>query len=98
MVVLHAFRCQPIHIGCRYLTAITAHIVKTLIIREYKDDVRPSLRVSSKLLSGVGSLSKYFGTSGEIWLRLQARYDLEKDEKTSGEKNSREVVKLKQAV
>ena len=43
-------------------------------------------------------LSKYFGTSSEIWLRLQVRYDLEKAEQTNGKKISREVTNLRQAV
>ena len=31
-------------------------------------------------------LSRYFGTTAQIWLRLQARYDLEKTEKNLGRK------------
>lgn len=43
-------------------------------------------------------LSRYFGTTAKIWLRLQARYDLEKVEKESGKKINREVKELKKAV
>lgn len=43
-------------------------------------------------------LSKYFGTSAEVWLRLQARYDLEVAEKQVGKKISKEVAEFKQAV
>ncbi len=42
--------------------------------------------------------SKYFGTTAQIWLRLQARYDLEKAEKEIGNKINREVKELKAAV
>ena len=43
-------------------------------------------------------LSRYFGTTAQIWLRLQARYDLEKAEKELGKKINREVKELKEAV
>lgn len=43
-------------------------------------------------------LSKYFGTTAQIWLRLQARYDLEKAEKELGQKINREVKEHKQTV
>lgn len=42
-------------------------------------------------------LSKYFGTSAEVWLRLQARYDLEMTVKESGKKILKEVVEFKKA-
>ena len=37
-------------------------------------------------------LSKYFGTSAEVWMRLQARYDLEVAEKATGKKIKGEVT------
>jgi antitoxin HigA-1 len=43
-------------------------------------------------------LSRYFGTSAEIWLRLQARFDLEVAEKKVGKKIAKEVSEFKQAV
>lgn len=43
-------------------------------------------------------LGKYFHTTAEIWLRLQARYDLEKTEETSGQKIREAVVEMPQAV
>lgn len=36
-------------------------------------------------------LSRYFGTSAEMWLRLQAGYDLEVAEAVAGEQIRREV-------
>jgi addiction module HigA family antidote len=36
-------------------------------------------------------LSRYFGTSAEMWLRLQAGYDLEVAEAVAGERIRREV-------
>ena len=36
-------------------------------------------------------LARYFGTSAELWLRLQARYDLEVAEAAAGERIRREV-------
>lgn len=36
-------------------------------------------------------LSRYFGTSAELWLRLQASYDLEVAEAAAGERIRREV-------
>jgi addiction module HigA family antidote len=42
-------------------------------------------------------LARYFGTSAGIWLRLQARYDLELAEQRYGKQISREVKELKAA-
>jgi addiction module antidote protein, HigA family len=36
-------------------------------------------------------LSRYFGTSAEVWLRLQARYDLEVAQEQIGERIKQEV-------
>ncbi len=43
-------------------------------------------------------LSRYFGTTPQIWLRLQVRYDLEKAEKEFGKKIDREVKEFKKVV
>jgi len=40
-------------------------------------------------------LSRYFGTSAEVWLRLQARYDLEVAQKRIGKRIKKEVRTLK---
>ena len=42
--------------------------------------------------------SRYFGTTAQIWMRLQARYDLEKAEKELGKKICREVKEFKEAI
>ena len=39
-------------------------------------------------------LARYFGTTPGIWLRLQARYDLEIAQETSGKKIDRQVKGL----
>ena len=43
-------------------------------------------------------LARYFGTSADVWLRLQARYDLEVAEREFGERINREVKVLASAV
>lgn len=40
-------------------------------------------------------LARYFGTSAEVWLRLQARYDLEVAQEQLGERIKQEVRVLK---
>jgi addiction module HigA family antidote len=40
-------------------------------------------------------LARYFGTSASIWLRLQARYDLEVAQEQAAERISREVKVLR---
>ena len=42
-------------------------------------------------------LGRYFGTSAEVWMRLQARYDLEKAREEIGERIEQEVQVLKAA-
>ena len=42
-------------------------------------------------------LGRYFGTSAEVWLRLQAHYDLEVAREQIGERIEREVKVLKVA-
>ena len=41
-------------------------------------------------------LARYFGTSAAVWLRLQARYDLEVAEARLAKRINREVKVLKQ--
>ncbi len=43
-------------------------------------------------------LARYFGTSAEVWLRLQVRYDLEVAEKQLRKRINREVKVLQQPV
>ncbi len=42
-------------------------------------------------------LARYFGTSAVVWLRLQARYDLEMAEARMAKRINREVKVLKQS-
>ena len=42
-------------------------------------------------------LARYFGTSASVWLRLQARYDLESVEKNFAKRIRKEVKALKVA-
>jgi addiction module HigA family antidote len=42
-------------------------------------------------------LARYFGTSAEVWLRLQARYDLEVAQEQLGDRIKQEVRVLKAA-
>lgn len=37
-------------------------------------------------------LGKYFGTSAQMWMNLQSRYDLELAERSAGERFAREVL------
>ena len=43
-------------------------------------------------------LARYFGTSAVVWLRLQARYDLEMAEAQISKRIKREVTILKRAL
>lgn len=43
-------------------------------------------------------LARYFGTSPDVWLRLQARYDLEVAEREHGDRITREVKVLANTV
>jgi len=43
-------------------------------------------------------LARYFGTSPEVWLRLQVRYDLETAERDLRDRIDREVKVLQQSV
>ncbi len=42
-------------------------------------------------------LARYFGTSPDVWLRLQARYDLEVAQNDYGDQIEREVKVLDQS-
>ena len=72
--------------------------------RVAKDIGVPSLRIS-QIVRGQRSitadtalrLARYFGTSAAVWLRLQARYDLEVGESKMAKRISREVKVLQMA-
>jgi addiction module HigA family antidote len=85
-------RILPIHPG----EVLLVDFMKPLGLsqkRVAKDIGVPSLRVS-QIVNGKRAitadtairLARYFGTSPDIWLRLQARYDLEVAELTYGDR------------
>jgi len=69
--------------------------------RVAKDIGVPALRIS-QIVRGQRSitadtalrLARYFGTSATVWLRLQARYDLETAEAKMAKRINREVKVL----
>ncbi len=81
--------------------------MKPLGLSQYrvaKDIGVPTLRIS-QIVRGQRSitadtalrLARYFGTSAAVWLRLQARYDLEVAEDKLGQRIKREVRVLQTA-
>lgn len=96
-------RLPPIHPG----EVLLEDFMKPLGLSQYRlaqDIGVPALRIS-RIVNGKRSvtadtalrLSRYFGTSPYVWLRLQARYDLEITELASGERIQREV-KVRESV
>ncbi len=73
--------------------------------RVAKDIGVPTLRIS-QIVRGQRSitadtalrLARYFGTSAAVWVRLQARYDLEMAEMQLTERIEREVKELPRQV
>lgn len=93
---------QPIHPG----EVLLEDFMKPLGLSQYrvaKDIGVPALRIN-QVVHGKRSitadtamrLARYFGTSAAVWLRLQARYDLEVTEKKMAKRINREVEILKQ--
>jgi addiction module HigA family antidote len=96
-------RLPPVHPG----EVLLEDFMKPLGLSQYriaKDIGVPSIRIS-QIIHGKRSvtadtamrLARYFGTSAEVWLRLQARYDLEVAQEQIGEQINREVRVLKAA-
>jgi addiction module HigA family antidote len=96
-------RLPPIHPG----EVLLEDFMKPLGLSQYriaKDIGVPSIRIS-QIIRGKRAvtadtamrLARYFGTSAEVWLRLQARYDLEVAQEQIGEQINREVRVLKAA-
>lgn len=90
-------RLPPIHPG----EVLLEDFMKPLGLSRYrvaKDIGVPALRIS-QIVRGQRSitadtamrLARYFGTSSAIWLRLQARYDLEIAELKMAKRIKREV-------
>jgi antitoxin HigA-1 len=93
-------RLPPIHPG----EVLWEDFMKPLKLTQYrvaKDIGVPQLRIS-QIIHGKRSitadtamrLARYFGTSAEVWIRLQARYDLEVAQMELSERIEREVKVL----
>jgi addiction module HigA family antidote len=94
-------RLPPIHPG----EVLLEDFMKPLGLSQYrlaKDIGVPALRIN-QIVHGKRSitadtamrLARYFGTSPDVWLRLQARYDLEKAQRAYGDKIEEEVKVLR---
>jgi antitoxin HigA-1 len=90
-------RLPPIHPG----EILLEDFMKPLGLSQYRlahDIGVPPLRIS-QIVNGKRSitadtalrLAKYFGTSADVWVRLQARYDLEVAQSHLAERIAREV-------
>ncbi len=95
-------KLSPIHPG----EVLLEDFMKPLDLTPYrvsKDIGVPSLKIS-QIIQGKRPitpdtalrLARYFGTSPEVWLRLQLRYDLESEQEKSAERIFRQVRVLKQ--
>jgi addiction module HigA family antidote len=93
-------RLSPVHPG----EVLLEDFMKPLGLSQYrvaKDIGVPALRIS-QIVRGQRSitadtalrLARYFGTSAAVWLRLQARYDLEIAETKMAKRINREVKVL----
>ena len=93
-------RLPPIHPG----EVLAEDFMKPLGLSQYrvaKDISVPALRIS-QIVHGRRSitadtalrLARYFGTSAAVWLRLQARYDLEIADTKLTKRINREVKTL----
>lgn len=96
-------RLPPIHPG----EVLLEDFMKPLGLSQYRvaqDIGVPTLRIS-QIVHGKRAvtadtamrLARYFGTSPDVWLRLQARYDLEVAERKYGDRIEREVKVLAHA-
>lgn len=90
-------RLPPIHPG----EVLLEDFMKPLGLTQYrlaKDIGVPALRIS-QIVRGQRSitadtalrLARYFGTSPNVWLNLQAAYDLEVAQRQTGKRIEREV-------
>ncbi len=95
-------KLPPIHPG----EVLLEDFMKPLGLSQYrvaKDIGVPPLRIN-QIVHGKRSITadtamrvaRYFGTSAAVWLRLQARYDLEVAEAKMAKRIKREVKVLKQ--
>lgn len=90
-------RLPPVHPG----EFLLEDFMKPLGLSQYRlaqDIGVPALRIS-QIVNGKRSitadtalrLARYFGTSPDVWVRLQARYELEIADQKYGERIHREV-------
>ncbi len=97
-------RLPPVHPG----EILLEDFMKPLGLSQYRvamDIGVPALRIS-QIVRGKRSitadtalrLGRYFGTSAALWLRLQARYDLEVAESLIGSQIEREVTAFRPGV
>lgn len=93
-------RLPPVHPG----EVLLEDFMKPIGLSQYrvaKDIGVPAMRIS-QIVNGKRAvtpdtamrLARYFGTSAEVWLRLQARYDLEVAQLEFGQKIEHEVKVL----
>ena len=96
-------KLAPVHPG----EVLLEDFMRPLGLSQYrlaKDIGVPTLRIS-QIVRGRRSitadtalrLARYFGTSAAVWLRLQARYDLEMTEAKMAKRINREVKVLRAA-
>jgi len=95
-------RLPPIHPG----EVLQEDFMKPLALSQYRvaNDIGVYPLRISQIIRGKRSitadtamrLGRYFGTSAAVWLRLQARYDLETAEARLAERINREVKVLRQ--
>ena len=96
-------KLPPVHPG----EVLLEDFIKPLGLSQYrvaKDIGVPTLRIT-QIVRGQRSitadtalrLARYFGTSANVWLRLQARYDLEVAEAKTAKRINREVKILQEA-
>src|SRR6266446_10088707 len=93
----------PVHPG----EVLVEDFMKPLGLSQYRvaKDIGVSPLRISQIIRGTRSvtadtamrLGRYFGTSAVVWLRMQARYDLEVAEKELGKRIQREVRVLSAA-
>ena len=90
-------RLPPVHPG----EVLREDFMKPLGLSQYRlaqDIGVPALRIS-QIVHGKRAitadtalrLARYFGTSANVWVRLQARYDVEQAERILAERIQREV-------
>ena len=94
-------RLPPVHPG----EVLLEDFMRPLALSQYRvaKDIGVSPIRISQIIHGKRAmtadtamrLARYFGTSAEVWLRLQARYDIEVAEQRVGDKIKAEVRVLK---